>query len=91
MPSDRPNARDIAAKGDAVYESKFRPEFERQYPGQFAAIDISTEDAFVGEFAEQALAKARAASPSGIFYLVRVGSKAAFKVSRLSDARPRLV
>lgn len=86
MSADHPNPRDITAKGETIYTSKYRSEYELRYLGQFAAIDIGTENAYVGEFPEAALAKARAASRSGIFYLVRIGSPGAFKISGLSRA-----
>jgi len=91
MPPTHPSDREIVLKGRQIYDSKYRSGFERDFLGQFAAIDIVTEDAFVDEFPDRALAKAKIASPSGTFFLVRIGSEAAFKVSGLSHGHPRLV
>ena len=91
MSSGHLSDREIVLKGRRIYDSRYRPGFERDFPGQFAAIDIITEDAFVNEFPEEALTKARTASPSGTFFLVRIGSEGAFKVSRISHDRPGLI
>ena len=93
MSSDRPraNPRDLAAKGGHIYETRYRSDFERRYSGQFAAINIETEDAYVADSPEEALGKARTASPEGIFYLVRVGRRGAFKVSKVAHAHPRVI
>jgi hypothetical protein len=86
MSIQHPNPREIAAKGSDIYDRKYRTEFERLHHGQFAAVDISSEAAYVDDLPEKALSKARTASPEGIFYLVRVGSSGAFKSSRLTHA-----
>jgi|GraSoiStandDraft_30_1057271.scaffolds.fasta_scaffold711804_2 hypothetical protein len=81
---------EITAKGSDIYDRRYRAEFERLHNGEFAAIDIESEAAYLADLPENALAKARAAAPDGLFYLVRVGSSGAFKSSRLSHgANPR--
>jgi hypothetical protein len=79
-----PNPHEIAAKGSDIYNRRYRAEFERVHNGEFAAIDIENETVYLGDLPENALAKARAASPDGLFYLVRVGSPGAFKSSRMT-------
>jgi hypothetical protein len=59
MPSQYPNARDIAAKGSEIYDRKYRAQFERHHNGQFAAIDINKELAYLAELPEQALSKSQ--------------------------------
>jgi hypothetical protein len=81
-----PNPREIAAKGSDIYNRKYRAEFERLHRGAFAAIDINSEVVYLGNLPEDALSKARAGSPEGVFYLVRVGSSGAFKSSRMTHA-----
>lgn len=86
------NPQEIAAKGSDIYDRKYRTEFERLHHGQFVAIDIGSEAVYLGDLPEKALSKARAASPEGLFYLVRVGSSGAFKSSRMTHAAsPRRV
>jgi hypothetical protein len=79
-----PNPREITERGTAIYERNYRAEYERKWHGRFAAIDISSELAFVADYPEEALAIAKAAVPHGIFFLVRIGSQAAFKSSRFA-------
>ena len=80
--ADKLNAREIAAKGDEIYQRKYRAEFEQRYRGRFAAIDLATESAYLGDLPEEALGAAEAAAPSGTFYLIRIGSLGVFKISR---------
>jgi hypothetical protein len=91
MPSLTENSsQDIADQGAKIYDRRYRAEFEPKWIGRFAAIDINSEQAFVADFPEEALANARAAQPEHLFYLVRIGSRGAFKISRrVSDAHTR--
>jgi hypothetical protein len=77
-----PTARNIAERGIAIYRRKYLADFERQSPGRFAAIYIDSEQAYVADYPEQALAEAKHAAPKGLFYLIRVGSLAAFRSRR---------
>ena len=79
-----PNPHEIVAKGSDIYDRRYRTEFERLHRGEFAAIDINSEAAYLADLPEKALSKARAAAPEGLFYLVRVGSSGAFKSSRMT-------
>jgi hypothetical protein len=86
------DSKDIAAQGSAIYERRYRAEFEPKWLGRYAAIDVDSERAFVEDFPEVALGKARAALPDSMFYLVRIGSPGAFKLSRRAfNANPRLI
>jgi hypothetical protein len=77
----------IAAQGSEIYDRLYRADFEAKWLGRYAAVDIESEQAIVEDFPEAALAKARSALPQGIFYLVRIGSPGAFKLSRrITDA-----
>jgi hypothetical protein len=86
------SSKDIADQGLAIYNRLYRADFESKWLGRYAAVDLVSEQAFVEEFPETALAKARFAQPHGVFYLVRIGSPGAFKLSRrAADAHPRSV
>lgn len=71
----------IADAGDRIYSDKYKSQLEADQMGHFVAIDVTTEEAYVAEFPEQALEKARTAAPNGIFHLIRIGAPGAFKVS----------
>ncbi len=70
----------IAEQGEFLYE-RVREEYEKKFMGQFVAIDVRSGDAYVGEYPETAMQKARAASPNAVLHLIRIGSQGAFKVS----------
>jgi hypothetical protein len=82
MTPEPSNARSIAIRGDAIYREKYRVDFERKWRGRFAAIDIDTEQAYVADYPEEALSEAKQAAPTGLFYLVRIGSSGAFRTAR---------
>jgi hypothetical protein len=86
------SSKEISDKGAEIYERLYRGEYESKWAGRFAAIDVDSEGAFVADFPEQALAAARSANPGHLFYLLRIGSRGAFRISRrLSDAFNRQV
>ena len=91
MPDVRLNARDITASGSAIYDRRYRSDYEAKWRGQFAAIDVNTEKAFVADFPDEAFAQARSALPGGLFYLVRIGFPGAYKTSRRASAHQRIV
>lgn len=75
----------IAEAGEKIYAEKYKEKFEREHPQQYAVIDILTGNAYVGEFAEDAMQKATKSAPNGVFHLIRIGSAGAFKVSRVAN------
>src|SRR5215471_12639311 len=91
MTSEYLNPGEIVAKGLDIYERRYRAKLEQQHDGAFAAIDIISEAVYLADLPENALSKARTGSPEGVFYLLRVGARGAFKRTRamaaLSSAR----
>ena len=86
------DTKEITARGAEIYDRLYRSEFELNWSGRYAAIDIDTERAFVDDFPEQVMEKARAALPGRLFYIVRIGSDGAFKISRrASNDRARSI
>jgi hypothetical protein len=86
------SSQEIADRGSEIYDRRYRIEFEPKWTGRFAAIDVNSEQAFVADFPEEALAAARAAQPGHLFYLVRIGSRGAFRISRrVPDAFTRQI
>lgn len=74
------NPKQIAESGERIYREKFQEEFERVNAGKFAAIDIDSETAYVGDTATEAIREAQQKVPNGKFHLVRVGSPGAFRI-----------
>ncbi len=71
---------EIADKGEALYRERYRAQYEQEHVGQFLAIDITSEEAFVAETPEQALETAQKRNPNGFFYLVKIGSAGVYRV-----------
>jgi hypothetical protein len=62
----------IAERGEQIYEERFQADYEQHYSGQYVVIDILTKSAYVAAFPEEALNKANAMVPNGLFHLVRI-------------------
>jgi hypothetical protein len=77
-----PSPQELADRGSQIYERKYRSEFEPKWKGRYAAIDIDSERAFVEDFPEEAIARARKELPGKLFYLIRIGSRGAFRIGR---------
>jgi len=73
--------KETVEKGQRIYDEKLKDKLEREALDKYVAIDIKTEDYFVGHTPEEALGTAKTNNPQGVFYLVRVGHKGAFRLS----------
>lgn len=71
----------IADAGEQIYEERYKAQLEPGRHGHFIAIDVTSGIGYVAEYPEQALQDARAAAPNGIFHLIRIGARGAFRVS----------
>lgn len=76
----------IAELGEKIYRERYKERYEHEHPEKFVAIDVNTESAYLGETPEDALEKAMAAAPDGVFHLVRVGFSWVFRVAYTSHA-----
>ena len=76
----------MAERAESIYRDKYQEQYEDKYEGKFVAIDVATEEAYIGESAEEALKKARDSDATSVFHLIKVGSPGAFRVSYTSDA-----
>jgi hypothetical protein len=69
----------FAEKGRAIYE-RLKDQLLPQYKGCFIAIDLETGDYALGKDPMEANQTLRARHPGKIFYLMRVGYRAAGKL-----------
>ena len=60
-------------KAQAIYRTKLKPKLEGKYKGRIVAIDVESEDYFVGRTVLEAIEKGRRKHPGKIFYAVRIG------------------
>jgi len=86
MPRVFANPQDIAQTGQKIYNEKYREDYEKNHAGQFVAIDVNTERAFVASDPEEAVQAAQRAEPKAVLHLIRIGARGAFKVSYTSNA-----
>jgi hypothetical protein len=71
----------FARKAEAIYNRKYRAVFESKYRGQIAAIDIQSEEAFLGKTERDAFDKAHKKHPDRVFFFLRVGYRAAQRIT----------
>lgn len=71
----------IAEGGEKIYKEKYQSEYEPDHLGKFLAIDVISKSAFLGNTPEEALDVAESNEPRGLFHLVQIGHKSAFRVS----------
>ena len=77
----KPNATDtLSESGQRLYDESLRQLLEPEHSGEFVAIEPRTKHYFVGETGLAALRGGRRELPGRLFYLLRIGSDAAYRV-----------
>ena len=71
---------DLAESGQRLYDERLRALLEPDHEGEFVAIDPDTERYFLGQTGLAALRAGRRELPDKLFYLLRVGHDAAYRV-----------
>jgi hypothetical protein len=85
MQADLSDPASIVLRGEQIYRDKYQAEMERDHPGKFIAIDVTTEKAFLGDSSAEAVQKALQESPHGPTHLMKIGARAAFRVGYTSN------
>jgi hypothetical protein len=70
----------LSENGQRLYDERLRDLLEPEHAGEFVAIEPDTEQYFLGDTGLAALRAGRKALPDKLFYLLRVGSDAAYRV-----------
>lgn len=86
---------EIARRGEEIYERDIRPGIEREHTGEFLVVDVTTGDYELSADEAEAFQRAEENNPEGLFYLMRVGYRAAHRIGdggrrTLSDDEARL-
>lgn len=76
----------MADKGEAIYREKYQEAYERDFLGQFVAIDIQSGAAFVAQTPEQAIQDAQASNPKGLLHLIKIGSPGVYRLGYVNRA-----
>lgn len=71
---------DLAESGQRLYDERLRAHLEPEHEGEFVAIEPETERYFLGLTGLAALRAGRSELPDKLFYLLRVGQDAAYRV-----------
>jgi hypothetical protein len=71
----------VVREGERIYAEKYKEKYEAAFSDQFAAIEINSGKAFVAQYPEDAIEKARTQIKGGVVHLVRIGSPSAYQVS----------
>ncbi len=81
LPKENTEADDALVKsGQRLYDERLRDLLEPEHNGRFVAIEPDTERYFLGDTGLAALRSGRQQLPDKLFYLLRVGSDAAYRV-----------
>lgn len=70
----------FVARGQNLYDEKLRAALEPSHDGRFVAIEPESGRYFLGDTGTAALVAARRAMPHSLFFLTRVGRRAAHSV-----------
>ncbi len=63
----------FSKKAMAIYDQKYRIQMEASMRGKVAAIELESEEAFLGRTALEAAMQAREKFPDRLLYFIRVG------------------
>jgi hypothetical protein len=67
---------DVANKGEQIYQDLFQRQYENEYSGQYVVIDVLGKRAYVAGTAADAVIKAKAEAPDGLFHLIKIQGSA---------------
>jgi hypothetical protein len=83
MPDDQinitPSTQEITARGETIYEQRYRAEFEKTLQGKYVVINVANGEAIVADTAQDAVRTGLEKYPDGFFHLMRVGHRAPFE------------
>lgn len=71
---------EIARQGREIYDREIRRKVEGDHDGEFLVVDITSGRFSMGQDSEEAFEGAEEENPEGVFYLMRVGRKAAHRI-----------
>ena len=68
-----PEMKEIARRGQEIYDHKLRAQLEATQLGRFVAIEPESGDYFIAQKLDEAIQAARAKHPDRLAYALRVG------------------
>ena len=80
--------KDIARRGQAIYESRIRALVEAEHAGKFLVLDVNSGDYEIDVEDIAAMKRARVKHPKAMFYIARIGFPTAYNLGgRLRASR----
>ena len=70
----------VARKGEEIYIKKLKSILEPKENGRFVAIDVISEEYFLGDTVLEALEKAREKYSDRLFHTIKIGYQGIFKM-----------
>jgi len=67
------DTRRLGEEGERIYYEKLKPILEPKYQGKIVAIEVDSEDYFIGDSVIEVLQKARAVYPDKLFHFMKIG------------------
>jgi len=89
MAGDRCPIKEIARRGDEIYDRNIRAEVEGAHDGEIVAIDVDTGFYALGESCSSAAEPLFAKNPDAEIWFVRVGRRAVTRIGRWMNASQR--
>lgn len=80
-------ADELAESGQRLYDERLRALLEPEHEGEFLAIEPESERYFLGQTGLAALRAGRKELPDKLFYLLRVGHEAAYRLGGYGSRR----
>ena len=89
MPDAKYSREEVAARGEAIYEQKIRPNVESQSKGKYLVLDIETGEYEIDQDDLVATKRVMAKHPNAVMYGLRIGYPAAYRLGGFSKVRDR--
>lgn len=80
--------KDIARRGQEIYESRIRALVEAEHKGKFLVLDVNSGDYEIDAEDIAAMKRARAKHPEAVFYIARIGFSSAYHLGGRLRAKP---
>ena len=87
MSKSKYSAKEIVERGEEIYQQQIREQVESEHHGEFLVVDILTGEYEIAEddlTATQCMLKR---CPDGVFYGLRIGYPAAYRLGGFSKVR----
>lgn len=80
MPDAEYTTKEIADRGQRIYNATIHPKLDTHHKGHFVAIDIETSAYEIDASELEAIRKLKRHHPDAVAYLVRIGHPAAYRI-----------